>query len=139
MSEDSNESTINQPAGSQLQDMNFDAPFQALIVKMSKDMSFIGIIAVIMGALDCITIIGAAIGIPVIFAGIRLRESAEAFRNYALNRDTYFLHHAIERQERYFFIWKVLAIVGICLAALYIIFIIIFAVVAGTTFLKMAQ
>jgi hypothetical protein len=134
-----NETTMNQPTGAQPQSISFDAPFQALIMKMSKDMSFLGIIAVIAGALDCLTIIGAAIGIPVIFAGIRLRESADAFRSYALNQDTYFLHHAIERQERYFFIWKVLAIVGICLVALYIIFIIIFVIVAGTTFLKLAM
>jgi hypothetical protein len=90
--------------------------------KMASDMNFMAIYSIVMGALTCLSIIGAAIGIPQIFAGLRLRESSEAFKSYLTTNNPAALQFAFERQQRYFFITKVLAIVGIILAVLGIIF-----------------
>lgn len=122
--------------GYQQQNLVVEAAFSALIVKMSKDMNFLGIMAIIGGAISCITIVGAALGIPVIFAGMRLRESSDAFKNYSYNNDPVFLHQAIEKQSRFFFIYKVLILIYLAIIALYILVIIIVFLVAGTAFVS---
>ena len=100
--------------------------FQNLLNKMAKDMRFVGIFYIIMGGFYCLSIIGALIGVPFIICGIRLRESANFFDNYSYGGDTGILENAVERQSKFFFIQKVLMIIGIVLIVLYIIFIFAF-------------
>lgn len=95
--------------------------FPDLITKMAKDMTFLSIIIVIYGAFSCLSIIGAAFGIPYIFAGFRLKESARNFKNYALSQSSFDLQAALERQQRFFYLFKVLTIVGIVLAIIIMI------------------
>ncbi|MGA2297004.1 MAG: DUF5362 domain-containing protein [FCB group bacterium] len=123
----------NTPTPSQMYSSTPMNPFHFLILKMSKDMHFLGIIAIIYGIMSCLTIIGAAIGIPYIFAGMRLKESAEAFKNYVNINDQNILQQALEKQERFFYIMKILTIIGLVILGLYIIFIIAMIFVAGTT------
>ncbi|ROL59725.1 hypothetical protein D9V86_10320 [Bacteroidetes/Chlorobi group bacterium ChocPot_Mid] len=96
--------------------------FSSILTRMSKDMTFLAIFLIVYGALSCLTIIGALIGVPYIFAGLRMKESAEHFRNYAFGNNVAELHYAIERQQRMFFIFKVLAIIAIVLLVFVIIF-----------------
>jgi len=107
-------------------------PMETLIHTLTGNMKFVGIFSIIYGALTCLGCITAVIGIPMIFAGMRLRESADFFRAYAAanmnNPDL--LSQALEKQNRYFNIQKILIIVGLVLTVLYIIFIII-ALAAG--------
>lgn len=100
---------------------------QMTINKMTGDMRFVGIFYIIMGALYSLTIVGAVIGIPFIICGLRLRESAEAYNGYIGSSDTNMLERAFERQGSFFFIQKVLMIIGLVLMVLYIIFIIAFS------------
>ncbi|RPI73670.1 MAG: hypothetical protein EHM47_05625 [Ignavibacteriales bacterium] len=100
---------------------------QMTINKMTGDMRFVGIFYIIIGALYCLTIIGAVIGIPFIICGLRLRESAEAYSGYVGSSDTNMLERAFERQGSFFFIQKVLMIIGLVLMVLYVIFIIAFS------------
>jgi hypothetical protein len=94
--------------------------------KMSGDMRFVGVFYIIIGALYCLTIIGAIIGIPFIICGLRLRESADSYMAYIGSQDTTMLERAFEKQASFFFIQKVLLIIAIVLMVLYIIFIIAF-------------
>lgn len=96
--------------------------------KMTGDMQFVGIFYIIIGALQCLSIIGAIIGIPLIICGLRLRESADSFRGYLTTNDSGMLENALERQGRFFFIQKVLLIISIVIFVLYIIFIIVFGI-----------
>jgi len=96
--------------------------------KMTGDMQFVGIFYIIIGALQCLSIIGAIIGIPLIICGLRLRESADSFRGYLTTNDTGMLENALERQSRFFFIQKVLLIISIVIFVLYIIFIVVFGI-----------
>jgi hypothetical protein len=95
---------------------------------MVKNMRFVAIWTIVIGAINCLSCIGAVIGIPVIFAGIRLKESAESFFNFATSKsnDRMALGIALEKQSRFFHIYKILIIVGIILFILYLIGIIIF-------------
>jgi hypothetical protein len=102
-----------------------DPRFIEMVKKMAKDMKFNGIFNIIYGALSCLSIIGAVIGVPLIFAGLRLNESADLFNTYINSGDFLSLSNALERQGRYFFINKVLIIIALILFALYIIFIIV--------------
>lgn len=95
------------------------------ISKMTGDMNFVGIFYIITGALYCISIIGAVVGIPIIISGLRVRESANHFQNYLATNDPLALEQAIERQSRFFFIQKVLMIITIILFILYVILIIV--------------
>jgi len=96
--------------------------FGDMVYTMSRDMKFLGIMSIIYGILNCLTILGAIIGVPYIFAGIRLKESGESFGFYSKNYDEMALQQAIERQKRFFFIMKVLVIIGIVIFALVVLF-----------------
>lgn len=105
---------------------------QMMLRSMARDMKFLGIFTIIGGAISCLSIIGAAIGIPYIFAGIRLKDSAATFEAYAASADASRLKTALELQGKYFRIQKILILVGLGLAALYIVFmVLIFGVMLG--------
>lgn len=106
----------------------------APIPNMVRDMNFIGIITIISGAITCLTIIGAIIGVPIIISGLRLREAATAFLAYHDSSNSNTLMEGFERQGRYFFIQKVIAIVGIVIGVLYLIFILGLFVCAGARY-----
>lgn len=100
------------------------------VTKMNKDMNFVGLFSIIYGALMCLSIIGAIIGIPYIIMGLRLRNAADSFGQFDAHGDRDALRRAFEKQRSYFFINKVLIIIGLVFFALYIAFI-VFAVGAG--------
>ena len=104
--------------------------YDIMLRKMTRDMKFMGYYSFIVGILTSLSIIGAIIGVPMIIAGIRLREASEMFLLYHQSNDRSFLLEAFEKQRRYFFIQKILILVGILFLILYIIFI-IFAFSSG--------
>ncbi|MFC1477754.1 DUF5362 domain-containing protein [candidate division KSB1 bacterium] len=88
---------------------------------MASDMKFVGIMSIVYGAFSCLNCIGAIWGIPIIFAGIRLREAAEKFDEFLRTNTADHLESAFERQGRCFFIVKVLLIISIAFTLLVII------------------
>jgi hypothetical protein len=106
-----------------------DLLFRSNVSKMTGYMRFLGILYIIGGALYCITIIGALVGVPVIFLGNRMREAADNFDKYSLSGVFQDLSVAIEKQTRFFFIQYVLAIIGLIFLVIYIF--VIIAVVAS--------
>ena len=100
--------------------------FHITVNKMTGDMNFVGIFYIVIGAIECLTIIGAIVGIPLIICGLRLRESADSFKGYLASGDSFMLERALERESRFFFIQKVLMIITIAFFVLYIIFFIVF-------------
>jgi hypothetical protein len=93
---------------------------------MPGDMRFVGIFTVIYGAMICLGIITAVIGVPLLLAGLKLREAADQLERYASSRDPYALAAAFERQGSYFRTIKIIIIVGLVLTALYLVFIMLF-------------
>lgn len=112
-----------QPQGSQLN----QSPMFGLIESMVKNMKFVGVFTIIYGVISCLGCITAAIGIPMIFAGIRLKESADFYRAYAGANmsNPELLLQAFEKQRKFFNIQKILIIIGLVLTALYLVFIIV--------------
>lgn len=99
----------------------------APISKMTGNMQFVGMFCIIYGGLVSLTIIGALIGVPLILCGLRLRESADAFKAYAATAEAGQLNLALEKQNAFFYIQKILIIAGLVLTLLYIVAAIMFA------------
>jgi Family of unknown function (DUF5362) len=110
------------------QSVSISPTLQITVNKMTGDMQFVGIFYIIIGALQCLSIVGAIIGIPLIICGLRLRESADSFRGYLTTNDSAMLESALEREGKFFFIQKVLLIISIVVFVLYIIFLIVFGI-----------
>ena len=53
------------------------------LTKLGRDLRFIGTFHVVYGAIQCLSIIGAVIGIPYILFGLRSRDSGEQFVRYS--------------------------------------------------------
>lgn len=95
--------------------------FGSIIPKMKSDMKFVGLFSIIYGGLTCLSIIGAIVGIPLLIMGLRLREAADAFGQFDALDDRDALRRAFEKQRSYFYINKILIIIGLVLFALYIL------------------
>ena len=102
--------------------------FGMLFTKMTSDMKFVGMFTIVYGVLTSLSIVGAVIGVPLIFAGLRIREAADEFNAFRLTNDNNSLRKGFELQGKYFYIQKIIIIVGLVLTALYVIGIVIFGV-----------
>ena len=100
--------------------------FRYLVSNLSSNMNFVGIFVIVYGALTCLSIIGAIIGVPLIMSGLRLREAANYFSSFKNSYNFEVLRLGFEYQNKFFNIIKILIIVGIVLTVLYIIFFLIF-------------
>ena len=93
-----------------------------------QESRFIGIWQIISGAILCLTCIGLYPGIPMIFAGLRLKEATDYLSNFAKSNftDTSQLQLMFEKQNRHFYIHRVMVIVsvivGFVAAFVYLIF-----------------
>jgi hypothetical protein len=96
-----------------------------VVKKMTNDMRFVGLFTIIYGALSCLSIFGAIVGVPLIIAGLRLRESADAFVLWLSSKEDNKLTQGFELQGKFFFIQKIIIIVTLILMVLS--FIIMFA------------
>ncbi len=96
--------------------------FRMMVSKMTSNMSFVGLFTIIYGAITCLTIVGAIVGIPMIIAGLRLRESSDSFSSFKNSYNFESLRMALEQQNKFFFIYKVMIIIGLVLFTLYLIF-----------------
>lgn len=95
--------------------------FTIMFTRMTADMKFVGIFTIIYGGLTCLSIIGALIGVPLIIAGLRIREAADEFTVFQSSNDSKALRRALEKQAKYFNILKILIIVALVLTVIYII------------------
>lgn len=80
---------------------------------LAKDMKFVSLFIIIYGAINTLSIVGALIGVPIIFAGLKLRDASIAINNYLLSNQQYDLDSAVAKQARAFWILKILIIVSI--------------------------
>lgn len=98
---------------------------------MTGNMRFYAIMSIVYGVITCLTIIGLPFGIPIIFSGIHLRESADHFKTFSNTKNMGDLKSAFDRQNKFFFIYKVLTIIYLALTVLYVIFIIIMIIASS--------
>ena len=107
------------------------APLQLVISKMTRQMNFLGILEIIIGTLISLTVVGAAIGVPAILSGIRLKESAGSLMNAVVNNDVAMLSTAFESQGSFFRLQTIMRILTLVLGGLYLLFLIGVAILAA--------
>jgi len=94
--------------------------------KMTRDMRIVGWYYIISGGLTCLGIITAVIGIPMLIAGLRLKEAADKFTAYRSSGDLSTLHGALEKQRLFFFLMMIFIVIGLVFMVVYLIFIFYF-------------
>ena len=92
--------------------------------------SLIGILCILGGALYCLTIIGAVIGVPVIIMGLALTTASKNLDAGVAGGNPTSLFEASSQLAKFFFIAGILAIIGLIFNLLYFGFIIV-AIFAG--------
>ena len=105
-----------------------DLTFRTNLINMAKYMNFFGIYLIITGALSCIGIVTALIGVPIIYAGIRMKEASESYRRLSLTGSFSDLSRAVAKQTRSFYIYFVITIIGLIVYAIYLFVLLIIAV-----------
>jgi ABC-type multidrug transport system permease subunit len=60
----------------------------------------------------------AIIGVPIIIAGVRLKDASDMFKRYVTNHEFSALGVALEKQGRFYFIIKVLVIIYLVMTLL---------------------
>ncbi len=115
------------------------SPFQMIFDKMIKDMRFVGMFTIIYGAITCLSIIGAVIGVPIIIIGLRIREAADQFAIFKATNEAAALRMGFELQGKFFRITKILIIIGIILTLIWIALIIIFIASGLNTLMQMRE
>ncbi len=85
----------------------------SMIDSLSGWMKFMGICTIISGSLTCLGILTAAIGVPLIFAGIALTKGSRNIKTYKQYSNPYNLNEVFTSLNKYFKIQGILTIVGI--------------------------
>lgn len=93
-------------------------------------MKFLGIFTIVLGALTCLGIITAAIGVPMILAGIGLVNASKSLREFKDLNNQFTLNQFFNYLNKFFKINGILAIIYIVIAVLYIAFLLVFIILS---------
>lgn len=96
-----------------------------MIDSLSSWMKFLGIYTIVTGAITCLGIITAAIGVPMIFAGISIKKASNNIKVYKTNNSPYILNEVFNYLNKYFKIQGILAIIGIAFSVIYLVILMI--------------
>lgn len=100
----------------------FDIQFKNLLYGMNKNLNFVGILNIVFGAISCLSIIGAIVGVPQIIAGIRLRDANEKLKFFFSDENNTHFKDSISQIAKYFEITKIIFIINLVLIALVVVF-----------------
>lgn len=97
-----------------------------VLEKLAKDMEFSSIFLIVAGAITCLGIITAIIGVPYIIMGLRGRDAAKELRYYLVENNKRAIGLSFKNLGSLFRNMKILIIIQLVFIALYIIFISVF-------------
>lgn len=110
----------------------YSTPTPASQLKPSRWIQFLSISILILGGFSCLTVVGAIIGVPMIFAGLRLQKGYKSFIQYSETGNANAMFETIENYHKFFKIFGIISLVHIIFFALYFIVIIV-AITFGLT------
>ena len=91
-----------------------------IMVNLSGWMKFMGIYTIIVGAITCIGVITAAIGVPMIFSGISLNNASKNLKMYSQHNNEITLNYFFTYLHKYFKIQGIFTIISISISILYV-------------------
>lgn len=99
---------------------------KSLMFSMKGDMKFVSIMLIIIGGASSLTIVGLIYGIPMILAGLRLKDSADNMSIYLTTDKTSFFELGMENLGQHFKFMKMQYIIMIVMLVLYVLFLFFF-------------
>lgn len=99
----------------------FDIQFKNMLYSMSKNMNFVGILNIVFGALSCLSIIGAIVGVPQIIAGIRLRDANDKLKYFFSDENDVYFKDSLGHIAKYFEMTKIIFIINLVVIALVVV------------------
>lgn len=111
---------------------NFFMP--SVLDSLAGWMKFLGIYTIVTGAITCIGILTAALGIPMIFAGIGLTNASKNLKEYRQFNNQFTLNNFFTYLNKSFKIYGIFAIIAIVISLLYIAFILVFVILTLYTY-----
>jgi hypothetical protein len=102
-----------------------------IIDSLAGWIKFIGIYTIVIGAITCIGIITAAIGVPLILSGISLAKASTSLMNYKSSGSPHVLTEIFTFLNKYFKTQGILVIVGIALSVLYFVILLVILVMGA--------
>ncbi len=101
---------------------DFSHPMGPVFGKTLGDMRFMGWVGLIYGILNCLSIAGAIVGVPMIIAAHRFIEGVNRLENYRRERSESELKAGFDELGRSFRLMKILTIISIVLTLGYVVF-----------------
>lgn len=89
-----------------------------IIIKLGCDAKFVGLLNIIIGVLNCLSLYGIPSGVLTIITGMKAKDAGNHFQNYATYGDEAEEYRAIENLGNYFKWMKISIIVGIVIMAI---------------------
>ncbi|MFZ5989761.1 MAG: DUF5362 domain-containing protein [Bacillota bacterium] len=99
--------------------------------KLSGWATFVGIFTIIYGALSCIGIITAIIGVPMIIAGLKLVGAVDSMRAFSETSDINKLSETFDKLNSFFKIYGIISVVSIILGILMFIGLVVLGLFAS--------
>jgi hypothetical protein len=107
--------------------------FAAILAQNAGWMRMIGVLAIIVGGIYCLTIVGAVVGWVPIWMGRLLMRTARLSSEVEASGSTQAFNEALESLGRFFKIWGILAMIGLILGALSVVASILISAASLTT------
>lgn len=105
---------------------SMDDQIRTVVRKMAGDMTFVGIVNVLLGAFVSLSVIGAIFGIPMIVYSVRMIQSGSDYKRFCRSGNIEDLFEAFLNQRKSFFTQKVLLLITIGLIVLQIVLVYLF-------------
>ena len=92
---------------------------KSIVSRLGGDSKFVGIMNIVLGVLNCLTISGIISGVIMIITGMRAKEAGDHFQNYSALGDEAEEFRALESLGKYFTWMKISIIVSLVVIVIF--------------------
>lgn len=101
--------------------MENDYREKSIVSKLGSDSKLVGILNIVLGVINCLTISGIITGVIMIITGMKAKEAGDHFQNYSAFSDEAEEYRALESLGKYFRWMKISIIVTLVVVVVMII------------------
>lgn len=101
--------------------MENDYREKSIISKLGADSKLVGILNIVLGVLNCLTISGIISGVIMIITGMKAKEAGDHFQNYSAFNDEAEEYRALESLGKYFRWMKISIIVTLVVVVVLVV------------------
>ncbi len=96
------------------------------VMKMVPDMKAVSIFMIVTGVFSCLSLIGLIAGIPLIIAGVKLKDSASAFNSFTAQENPGLLNNGVQNLKEHYRMMKwyfILTVIALLISAVLLLFV----------------